>query len=344
MADVKKRALVLGAGNFGTCLAQHLARIGHQVSLWDIDDDLIAHINQFHQNPRYLTDIELETSIVGVDRLDSSLLDQVDFVVVVIPTQAVRSVLSRLGGKLPDHVTLVCACKGIEIESLKFPLDIVGEVLGEDAMNKTAVISGPSFAAEVAAGLPTAVTVAAKDVEAAQAVQKLFHASFFRAYTSNDPVGLEIAGALKNVVALASGACAGMGFQMNSRAALITRGLAELSRFGVALGANPLTFKGLGGIGDLLLTCTSEKSRNFTVGYELGKGKQLDDILKDLGSVAEGVYTTKAAHLLSRELGIDSPITEAVYGVLYGSKPLTQAVVELLSRDARSELEGSETP
>ena len=212
--------------------------------------------------------------------------------------------------------------------------------MGHDA----AFLSGPSFAIEVAARQPTCVTVASLSTERAHRTQRLFHAPFFRVYDISDPIGLEIAGALKNVIAIASGACAGAGFQLNARAALISRGLAEITRFGLALGANPLTFAGLSGVGDLFLTCTSEKSRNYTVGYRIGQGESLQYITDTLGSVAEGVTTTKAAYEMAKRLGVDSPITDAVYSVLYEGKNYKVAMLELMSREPSQELRGIQEP
>jgi glycerol-3-phosphate dehydrogenase (NAD(P)+) len=255
----------------------------------------------------------------------------------VTPTQTMREVLLGIKKFWRPELLLICAAKGIEIGSLKLPTDIISEILGPDVAAKSAFLSGPSFASEIAAHQPTAVAVASRDANRAAWAQELFHAAHFRVYTSDDPIGLEVAGALKNIVAIAAGASVGIGFQMNSRAALITRGLAEITRIGVALGANPLTFKGLGGVGDLFLTCTSEKSRNFSVGFRLGKGEQLENVLKEVG-VAEGVTTAKAAYDLVNKLGVDAPIMTEVYRVLYEGKPIAQAVMDLLTREAKPEI------
>jgi glycerol-3-phosphate dehydrogenase (NAD(P)+) len=234
---------------------------------------------------------------------------------------------------------LVCAAKGIELGTLLLPGGVIASVLGSAVAEKASFLSGPSFASEIAAHQPTCVTAASKFEKSAAWTQELFHAAQFRVYTSPDPIGLEVAGALKNVIAIAAGAAVGIGFQMNSQAALITRGLAEITRVGVAMGANPLTFKGLSGVGDLFLTCTSAKSRNYTVGYRLGKGETLNKVTAEIGSVAEGVATAKAAYELSRSLGVSTPIIEETYKVLYEEKPIAQAVMDLLTRDAKSELE-----
>jgi glycerol-3-phosphate dehydrogenase (NAD(P)+) len=212
--------------------------------------------------------------------------------------------------------------------------------LGADVADNLVALSGPSFAIEVAKRLPTAVTMASLNKDRAVWGQRVFHSPYFRVFTSSDPKSLEVAGALKNIIAIAAGACDGFGYQANSRAALITRGLAEMTRAGVAYGANPLTFNGLSGVGDLFLTCTSQKSRNYRVGYRLGQGEKLENIVQSLGSVAEGVATTKAAYQLSLDMNVDMPITKEVYRVLYEAKPIKEAVLALLNRDAKDEIEG----
>jgi glycerol-3-phosphate dehydrogenase (NAD(P)+) len=332
------RVLVVGSGNFGTCLACHLARIGHTVTLWSRDAAVVACITQNHRNPAYLSSILLPASLQATLDLEAAL-EQAEVVVLSIPTQAMRSVLLPLQGKIRENQLLISASKGIELGSHYFVSDIVRELLGTAIAIKMAVLSGPSFAIEVAEQLPTAVTVASADLSRAQWAQRVFHSPQFRAYTSSDPVGLEVAGALKNVIAIATGACIGLGLQENSRAALITRGLAEMARVGKALGADPLTFGGLGGVGDLFLTCSSSKSRNFTVGFHLGKGKTLKEAMELAGSVAEGVTTTRAAIALGSKLGVRMGITSATYQVLFENKPVREALSQLITRDASDERE-----
>ena len=333
-----QRVLVVGSGNFGTCLACHLARIGHTVTLWSRDSAVVEGINQNHRNPSYLSSIQLPEALQASLDLEGPLL-QADVIVLSIPTQAMRSVLLPLHGKIRETQLLISASKGIELGTHYFVSNIVKEVLGEAIATKMAVLSGPSFAIEVAQNLPTAVTVGATDINRALWAQQVFHSPHFRAYTSMDPIGLEVAGALKNVIAIATGACMGLGLQENSRAALITRGLAEMTRVGIALGADPLTFGGLGGVGDLFLTCASSKSRNFTVGFHLGQGKSLEDALKLAGSVAEGVTTTQAAITLGKELQVRMPIASATYQVLFERKPVREALSQLITRDASDERE-----
>lgn len=331
--------LVLGAGNFGTCLGQHLASQGHQVDLWARSAVIAEGINQSHRNPKYLKNIPLSPSLTAFSRLQDASAKAYDVIVIAVPTQYIRTVIEQIRDIIQVEQLLVCAAKGIEIGTEKLPSDIIAELCGTMIAHHMVSLSGPSFAIEVAKQQPTGVSVASRVISRAEWAQAVFHAPKFRAYTGNDPVGLEIAGALKNVIAIAAGACAGLGFQANSRATLITRGLAEMTRLGVAMGANPLTFKGLGGVGDLFLTCSSEKSRNFSVGYILGQGGSLDEALAQIGSVAEGVTTTLSAHKLAKTLKVSVPITNAVYKVLYEKKPISEVVVELISRDAKPEIE-----
>ena len=337
-AGANQRVLVLGAGNFGTCLAQHLAQLGHDVTIWTRSTAVCDAINSSHKNPKYLRTINLSQRVSATHKIDQGFLGKASAVVQAIPTQGMRQVFNLVKPFWHADLLLICAAKGIEVTTHQLPGGIIADVLGAQVARDAVFLSGPSFAIEVAGGQPTAVAAASRQVERAKRAQALFHSPRFRVYTSEDPVGLEVAGALKNVVAIAAGASVGLGFQMNSRAALITRGLAEISRFGAALGAQPQTFNGLGGVGDLFLTCTSEKSRNFTVGYLLGQGRSLASVLKEVGSVAEGVATAKAAFELSEKLGVDAPITGAVYRVLYESQPIDQAVQELLTREAKPEI------
>lgn len=340
MADrFGEKILVLGSGNFGTCLAQHLAEKGYHVTLWTRSPEVAEAINTSRKNPKYLSTINLSPRLSATSNIDAAVMEHVSVVVHVTPLQTMREVLKKLKPYWHDELLLVCAAKGIEVGTQKLPRDIISDVLGREIGETAVFMSGPSFASEIAAHQPTCVVTASTDPRRAEWAQELFHAPHFRVYTSDDPIGLEVAGALKNVVAVAAGATVGIGFQMNSRAALITRGLAEITRVGMALGANPLTLNGLGGVGDLFLTCTSEKSRNFMVGYRLGRGEALAEVLSSLGSVAEGVSTTKAAYELAQKLGVVTPIINEAYHVLYEAKPIAQAVMDLLTREAKSELE-----
>ncbi|MBC62381.1 MAG: glycerol-3-phosphate dehydrogenase [Zetaproteobacteria bacterium] len=335
-----KKILVLGTGNFGTCLAYHLAKNGHDVLMWAKSKKVVDSINSNQINPKYLSNLKLPENLSATDSLNSQTVKSKDIILLCIPTQSLREVLSHLTDLLnEDKQMIVCAAKGIEISSKMLPSQLIVDVLGKKFRSCSSFLSGPSFAVEVAAGHPTAVTLAGVDKNITASIQKVFHTSYFRVYSSEDPVGIEIAGAMKNVIAIAAGACHGLGFKSNSLAALITRGLAEITRLGVAMGANTLSFKGLGGVGDLFLTCSSSKSRNYTVGYRLAQGEPLTDIVESLGSVAEGVFTAKAAHELGVQYGVRMPITEAVYKVLYKKREITQVVKELISSSAKDELE-----
>lgn len=333
----KDRFLVLGAGNFGTCLACHLAGLGWTVDLWSRSKTLVDSINSQHKNPKYLSTITLAPTIHAINHISAETINDYAGIIVAVPMQAVRETLQIFAQHLNTSPLLVSAVKGIEISSSSFSLDVIASVLGKPIADQAVVLSGPSFAIEVAQKLPTAVVAASKNVSRAEQAQRLFHNSFFRVYTSEDPVGLEVAGALKNVIAIAAGACAGLGLQMNSMAALMTRGLAEITRLGIKLGANPLTFQGLGGVGDLILTCSSSKSRNYSLGFRLGQGAALHDALGQLGSVAEGFTTAKAAHNLAQKVGVEMPISEQVYQALYEQKPVKEALIDLINRDAKAE-------
>lgn len=337
---IGERILVLGSGNFGTCLAQHLAEKGYRVTIWTRSADQARAMSESRRNPKYLSSVTLSDRIAVTDRIDAGLIEQTSVVLQVIPTQAMREGLGLLKPWWRKDLLMICASKGIEQGSLDLPSGIIADALGQTAANDAVFLSGPSFASEVASRQPTCVVAASSDLQRAQWAQELLHAPHFRVYTSDDPVGVEVAGALKNVVAIAAGATVGIGFQMNSRAALITRGLAEMTRVGTALGANPITFQGLAGVGDLFLTCTSEKSRNFSVGYRLGRGESLQDVIRSVGSVAEGVSTTQAAYRLVEQQKIDAPIITEVWRCLYEQKPIAQAVMDLLTREAKPEFRG----
>ncbi len=336
-----RKVLVLGTGNFGTCLANHLAQQGHEVNIWGRSKEIVDAINNHHKNPKYLSHIALEPSLKASERLDPQLIAKTEFLVLAIPTQSLRHVLGPIAPFLSPQCIIVCAVKGIENDTLSFPIQIIEQELGAQAKSKIVVLSGPSFAIEVAEKQPTAVSIACIDADTNHQTQALFHTSLFRVYTVDDPIGLEVAGALKNVIALASGAAAGLGFQQNARAALLARGLAEIARIGVELGAKPLTFLGLGGVGDLFLTCTSEKSRNYTVGFRLGRGENLAEVLRTLGSVAEGVSTAKAAYELCEKLKVDSPMVHVVYSVIYGGSTVSSGLKLLLNREMKPEFSRS---
>ncbi|KAJ3238773.1 hypothetical protein HDU78_003336 [Chytriomyces hyalinus] len=332
--------LVLGAGNFGTCLADHLAALGNNVTIYARDQKVVDGINDMHCNIKYMSEVTLTESLRATSQLDEAVISNATVIIFSIPTQHMRDILHKVKPFLTVKHLTIFVNKGIEIHSLTLPCDIVEEVWGKDMGSKATFLSGPSFAAEVVRRQPTCVSVASTVRERALRAQAVFHAPHFRVYDSGDVIGVEVAGAMKNVIALAAGACAGLGYQQNARAAIITRGLAEIMRIGVKLGADPLTFSGLAGVGDLFLTAQSEKSRNYTVGFRLGKGEKLDHVIATLGSVAEGVETTKAAYALCRKIGVESPLCDAVYSVLFGGVEVHDAVRNLMGRDPHDEFYG----
>lgn len=335
--NTKKKILVLGAGNFGTSLANHLALLGHGVTLWARSKEVVESINKFHKNPKYLSQVTLASTLLAINSFDHFDIESIDAFVIAVPMQSLRELLPSLPTPNFHKTTLVCTVKGIEIGSNLFPMQLYDQIYGSSCANSVVVLSGPSFAIEIAQKLPTAVVAAARNLDAASRTQALFHSPNFRVYTSSDPIGLEVAAALKNVIAIAAGASSGLGFQMNSLAAIITRGLAEITRLGLKLGANLQTFQGLGGVGDLFLTCSSTKSRNFTLGQLLAQGKTVEEALNSLGSVAEGYTTAKGALSLAKTYQVDTPILQQVYCTLYEGKPVAQALEELLQREAKPE-------
>lgn len=324
---------VLGAGSWGTALAIALARRGHTVRLWTLAPSDAATMNALRANTQFLPDIVLPPSLTATAD-PAAALAGVDGVLVVVPSSAFREVLGRLGPLLPIR-EIAWATKGFEEDSGKLLHQVAAEVLGSDVV--CVAVSGPSFAAEVALGLPTALTVASPDAGAAGAWIGRLHGGALRAYRSDDLIGVQVGGAVKNVLAIAAGIADGLGFGANARAALITRGLAEVQRLGLALGAHRDTFLGLSGLGDLLLTCTDNQSRNRRVGLALASGQTLQQAVDALGQVAEGVVTARAVRRLAARLGVDMPICGEVYRVLYEQHDVRQAVQELLAREPSDE-------
>lgn len=290
------------------------------------------------ENAQFLPGVRLPQNLRATSDI-AAASSGAEWMVIVVPTHAVRPTLERACPHARSDARWVCASKGIENDSLMLMSEVMEDVLGKEARARSAYFSGPSFAKEVARGLPTNVVAASEDVELSRQAQKLFATDWLRVYTSNDPIGVEVGGALKNVIAIAAGACDGLGFGHNTRAALITRGIAEMARLAMAKGGQVITLAGLSGIGDLILTCTAELSRNRTLGFELGSGKSLDEALESLPGVAEGYLTAKSAHQLAARLDVELPITEAVYSVLHEGKPTREAVRELLARPVRAEWE-----
>jgi glycerol-3-phosphate dehydrogenase (NAD(P)+) len=332
---MSERVAVIGAGNWGTALANLLAHKGAQVVVWSYEPDVASAINLEHANPRYLRGIPLHAQLRATDALTEAVR-AAQWIISVSPSQHVRRVLGQAAPAIEPGARVVSASKGLELGTLESMDRVLDDVL-PGGLPAPVFLSGPSFALEVARELPTAVTVASRDRDAATRAQRLFQAAHFRVYTSSDVIGVELGGALKNVIALAAGMAVGLGLGHNALAALITRGLAEMARLGVALGADPLTFAGLAGMGDLILTCTGDLSRNRTVGIELGRGRPLEQILSAMDTIAEGVSTTRAAHALARKHNIEMPIVEQVHAVLFEQLSAREAVETLMLREPKPE-------
>ncbi len=329
------RATVVGSGAWGTALALVLEQRGHDVRIWSYEQDVAREINERQSNP-YLAGVRLPAKVRAETDLGRAV-DGASLVVSATPSQFVRSVMAGAAPHLDDDVLLLSATKGVELGSLLRMDEVLREVLPAGAMDRFSVLSGPSFAKEVASGAPTAVVIASADHATAVHARDLFQTGSFRVYTNTDVIGVELGGALKNVIALAAGATAGLGYGQNTLAALITRGLAEITRLGLAVGAERATFYGLAGLGDLVLTCTGSLSRNRTVGFRLGQGERLKDILADMTAVAEGVKTTEAAYHLARTHGVEMPITEQMYAILYEGRQPADALRTLMARDPKPE-------
>ncbi len=327
---------VIGAGSWGTTLANLLAKKGYDVTLWVYETELAARLPETRINDLYLPDFTLAPNLKYTDQLLEAARG-CQLLVLVSPSQVMRKVLEQLKGHIEADCLFVSAAKGIENETLMTMSEVLLEVLGADIAQRYAFLSGPSFAKEVAAEQPTAVALAAENTATASRIQEIFSTDYFRVYTNRDVVGVEIGGAMKNVVALAAGVSDGLGFNHNARAALITRGLAEIARLGEAKGAQESTFSGLAGMGDLVLTCTGDLSRNRSVGIELGRGHKLSVILGAMRMVAEGVKTTLSAYQLGQKLGVSMPITEQMYQILYEDKDPQEAVSALMLRTLKSE-------
>jgi len=325
---------VLGSGSWGTALAVHLARTGHRAILWGIETDELTAMARDRTNRRYLPGIELPAG-VEIEHDFGRAVAQAEQLLLVVPSHAFREVLQRLKPVLRPGQRVAWATKGFELTTGKLPNDVAREVLGPEV--PTAVLSGPTFAKEVGAGLPTAMTVASGDEQYALALARAISGVNFRAYASSDMIGVEVGGATKNVLAIGAGISDGLGFGANTRVALITRGLAEMMRLGIALGADKDTFMGLAGLGDLVLTCTDDQSRNRRMGLALAAGKPRDEAQAAIGQVVEGVLAARAVCDVARRLEVEMPITEQIYDVLYEGKPPRDAVYALMKRAIKSE-------
>jgi glycerol-3-phosphate dehydrogenase (NAD(P)+) len=329
------RCGVIGAGAWGTALADLLTRNGHEVRLWAYEPDVADAITERHENTRFLAGHPLTPALRATNDLGQALTGA-ELVVMATPSQVLRPIARTARASLTESTPVVIASKGLERETLS----LMTQVATEEIPRATVVaLSGPSFAAEVVRCQPTAVVVASGDADAAALVQRAFSSPYFRTYTHTDIVGVELGGALKNVMAVATGIAEGLGLGFNARAALITRGLAEMTRLGVSLGADQSTFAGLAGLGDLVLTCTGSLSRNRAVGIELGKGRNLDDVLRDTETVAEGVVTAQSARELARRSKVEMPIVDTVNRVLFEGQSARSAIGALMTRELRSEVE-----
>ncbi|WP_209122580.1 NAD(P)H-dependent glycerol-3-phosphate dehydrogenase [Alkalihalobacillus sp. BA299] len=327
---------VLGAGSWGTALAMVLADNGHNVRLWARREDQVTEINELHTNKQYLPGVDLPQNITAFTNIELALFES-EAILLVVPTKSIRTVVKAILPHIRVGVPIIHASKGIEPSSSKRISEMIEEELTSEYPNPVVVLSGPSHAEEVSCRQPTTVTVSSINMDAAEYVQDLFMNQSFRVYTNIDLIGVELGGALKNIIALCAGLTDGLGFGDNAKAALMTRGLAEIARLGIKLGANPLTFSGLSGLGDLIVTCTSVHSRNWRAGNMIGKGKSIDEVLEHMGMVVEGIRTTEAAHLLAKKVDVDMPITSALYDVLFNGKKPEDAVEELMGRVKKHE-------
>ena len=331
-----KAIAVIGAGSWGTTLAQLLGEKGLDVRLWVRESQVYEDLSRDRINHTFLPGLRL-SSRIRCTREFPEALNEAGLVLMAIPSHVFRQTLREVQPHWPRGAALLSATKGMEIDSLLTMEGVVREELG--AQTSYAVLSGPSFAREVAQKQPTAVTIASRHREIAHFLQRLFSAPHFRVYTSHDVTGVELGGALKNIFAIGTGILTGMGLGDNPRAALITRGLAEMVRLGARLGANPMTLTGLAGLGDLILTCTGSQSRNFQVGLKLGQGMSLDEILAGMAMVAEGVKTSRAVHLLAERLGVEMPLVAATYKILYEGLAPKEAIKKLMARELKDEIE-----
>lgn len=333
-----KKVSVIGAGSWGTAIAFVLADNGHDCLLWARRSEQVDEINNQHTNNRYLPDVGLPSTLRATSDLTEAALHG-EIIVMAVPTKAIREMSRQFNHSFEGSKIIVHVSKGLEPDTLKRISELIAEELSPQSIQAIVALSGPSHAEEVVQRQPTTVTAASADLKAAEVVQDLFMNQYFRVYTHTDMVGVELGGALKNVIALAAGITDGLGYGDNAKAALITRGLAEITRLGVKMGANPLTFSGLTGLGDLIVTCTSVHSRNWRAGHLLGKGNTLDEVVSGMGMVIEGVRTTRAAHQLAKQYDVPMPITAALHSVLFEQVEPKIAVDALMSRMKKQEVE-----
>ena len=331
------KVAVVGGGSWGTALAQLMASKGYKTSLWVLEEEVAQSIAHERENKVFLPDIKLSENIIPTLNLENALKDK-DMIISVVPSEWLRETSEKMAPFIKPNTLVVSATKGIEIGTRMTMSGILRQTLaGQLPKENICVVSGPSFAREVAQGMPTVVTVAASDPDVAVMVQEAFATPYFRVYTNNDLLGVEIGGAVKNVMAIASGICEGLGLGTNTRAALITRGLNEMRRLGLAMGAKPETFSGLAGVGDLVLTCTADLSRNYTFGKKIGQGMKRQEILSKMRMVAEGVRSSKSVYNLSMEMNVEMPIVEQTYRILYEDEDPAKALYNLMTRKLRDE-------
>jgi glycerol-3-phosphate dehydrogenase (NAD(P)+) len=335
-----QKITVIGPGSWGTALSQVLNDNGHEVRIWGNVPEQIAEINEQHTNTRYFKDVVLDDKIKGYNDLKAAL-DGVDAVLFVVPTKVTRLVAKQVAELLDHKVVVLHASKGLEQGTHERISTILEEEIPAELRSEIVVVSGPSHAEETIVRDITLITAASKDEAAAKYAQELFSNDYFRLYTNTDVIGVETAGALKNIIAVGAGALHGLGYGDNAKAAIITRGLAEITRLGVALGASPLTYQGLSGVGDLIVTGTSIHSRNWRAGNQIGQGQSLAEVEANMGMVIEGVSTTKAAYELAQQLGVEMPITETIYKVLYENQDPRDAILNVMRREAKQENEFS---
>ena len=328
---------VIGAGSWGTALARILARKGHRVTIWGREPEVVQDILEQRENRTFLPGVALPETLEATSNLSEAVAGK-EILVSVVPAQFVSLVFRDIAGALALDVQVISASKGIEVSTGRRMDEVLSGLLTPEQARLLTFLSGPSFATEVSREAPTAVVVASRSSRAALNAQEIFQTEHFRVYTNPDVLGVELGGALKNVIALAAGVIAGMGFGHNTLAALITRGLAEITRLGVAMGADPATFSGLAGMGDLVLTCTGSLSRNRTVGYRIGQGEPLEEILKGMKGVAEGVRTVQAVRELSRAVGVEMPISGEVHALLWEGRDAKEAVRNLMLREPKPEV------
>ncbi|KRL06650.1 NAD(P)H-dependent glycerol-3-phosphate dehydrogenase [Liquorilactobacillus hordei DSM 19519] len=341
MVFLCKKVAVVGAGSWGSVLANILVMNGKEVKIWSRRQAQVDELNQEHTNKAYLSNVRLSKKLIASSNLEEVLHDA-ELVLLAVPTKAMREIAHRVGlliEAMDLHPIIVHASKGLELDTHKRISEIISEEIPQEYAAGIVALSGPSHAEEVAQHDLTLITAASSNLEAAKSVQRIFMNSYFRVYTNRDIIGVELGAAFKNIIALGAGALNGLGYGDDAKAALMTRGLAEIARLGIALGADPLTFIGLSGVGDLIVTCTSVHSRNWRAGNQLGKGMKVEDVVNNMGMVIEGLTTVKAAYELAKDRKIEMPITEAIYQVVYQGEEIKTAIADLMMREGKSEEE-----